>query len=392
MQLVATTQEIVQIAKILEQESEIAFDTEFIRETTFFPQLEILQVAGAGQVWLIDAQALNTEQIKPLLNVFLNPKILKVVHAAHGDQECLWAAYGVLAAPVFDTAVGASLMGLGDNIGLGKLLKLTVGVELAKGYARTNWAKRPLPPAVLEYAALDVQYLIEVKNFLFKKLEEQKRTAWAMELSAKFSDIKLYDVPAEDMTKKLAQNGKFNLRDYGVLMELVKWRESRVRELNVPRRWLADDGVLMDLAKIKPKTEEQIKSFRGLSKGEHRSPHLERLLKVIQVGLSEGVEAPADLKRRTESQPTSEESRGLDLLRVYLSMLSDETGVALKHLVQPNDMLPLLRLKPETVEAISKSGFVSPQVGAEGVQKLFEFLTGARVLKMQGSGAGSICT
>lgn len=396
MQLVNTTQEIQQIASTLKdyfyknpEKAQIAYDTEFIRETTFYPKLEILQIAGAEQVWIIDAQAFNKTQLKPLLEIFLDPGVLKIVHAAHGDQECMWAAYDHLPTPLFDTAIGASLLGFGENVGLSKLLKQTVGVDLMKGYTRTNWSKRPLPDEILQYAALDVQYLVEVKEYLFKKLEKENRVDWALKLSSKYSDERVYDVPPEELTKKIAHSGKFNLKDYGVLLELVRWREARVRELNVPRRWLADDGVLLDLAKIKPKTEEQLKSFRGLSKSEHKKPYCDRILTVIQKAVEADIEIPASIRAK-HAQPTLEESRSLELLKVYLGMLSEEIGIASKYLIQSNDLLALLRLRPQTLEELRKSEMVSAHVQNQKLNELYHFLKGDLLLGLSAQGIRSI--
>ena len=368
--------ELQELCQKLSTAKEIAFDTEFIRESTFYPQLEIIQIATTEEAWLIDAQAFTEQELKPLAAVFTNPKILKIVHAAHGDQECLLAAMDVLAMPLFDTAVGASLCGLGDSIGLGNLMKQVLGIDHPKAYARTNWSKRPLPKPVLEYAALDVKHLIEVAHSLFEKLEKSDRKKWAMELSAKFTELSLYAVPPEEITKRLAQSGKFNLKDYGVLLELVRWREKRVRELNVPRRWLAEDGVLIDLTKVKPTTLEQLQAFRGLSKGELKSPHLEKILKAIATGMSGDKELPADLKRKNILQASNEEAIVMDLLKVVLSLLSEEYQIAGKHIVPPGSLLLLVRLKAKTIEDFVASGLVSSQLGEVGTQQIFSFLKG----------------
>jgi ribonuclease D len=383
LDLIHHSKEIAPIAKKLSEATLIAFDTEFIRESTFYPKLEILQIATPDDAWLIDCQAISKKDMKPILDVFLNPKVLKIVHAAHGDQECLLSAYDILATPVFDTAVGASLCGLGDNIGLGNLIRSILGIELPKGYARTNWSKRPLPKPVLEYALLDVKHLIEVAQILFERLDKNGRRAWALDLSSKFSERKLYEVPPEDIAKRLAQSGKFNVRDYAVLLELVRWREERVRELDVPRRWLAEDGVLIDLAKIKPSTPEQLQGFRGLSKGESKLPQANRILAAIDRGLKNEDEIPRDIKQRSAAQPNSDESLGMDLLRVILSLLSDEFSIASKHIVLPQNLLPLLRLKPKSVQDLLESALVSPQLGESGMEKLYRFLTGEQGLVLE---------
>jgi ribonuclease D len=382
LDLIDQSKDIAPIAKKLADASLIAFDTEFIRESTFFPKLEILQIATPTDAWLIDCQAISARDMKPILDVFVDSKALKIVHAAHGDQECLLSAYDILAAPLFDTAVGASLCGLGDNIGLGNLIRSVLGIDLPKGYARTNWSKRPLPKPVLEYALLDVKHLIEVAGILFDRLDRNGRRAWALELSSKVSERKLYEIPPEEIAKRLAQSGKFNVRDYAVLLELVRWREERVRELDVPRRWLAEDGVLIDLAKIKPTTPEQLQGFRGLSKGEAKHPHANRILAAIDRGVKNKDEIPNDIKQRSAAQPNSEESMAMDLLRVVLSLLSDEYSIASKHIVLPQNILPLVRLKPKSVEDLAASNLVSAQLGEKGLEQLFRFLSGEHGLRL----------
>jgi ribonuclease D len=384
LELISDPVRIAEIGGKLAAAEWIAYDTEFIRESTFYPKLEVLQLATPDGAWLIDARAVHKRDMAPILDALTHPSILKIVHAAHGDQECLLSAYDLLAAPVFDTAVGASLCGLGDNIGLGNLLRSVLGIELPKGYARTNWSKRPLPKPVLEYALLDVKHLIEVARILFERLDENGRRAWALDLSSKFSERSLYEVPPEEIAKRLAQSGKFHVRDYAVLLELVRWREARVRELNVPRRWLAEDGVLIDLAKIKPATLEQLQGFRGLSKGETRSPHGDRILEAVLRGISSEAEVPIEVKRRNILQPNAEEGMAMDLLRVVLDLLSEEFQISAKHIVQPQNLLPLLRLHPRDLNELAESGLVSPQLGDKGLNDLVAFLKGESSLSVEG--------
>jgi ribonuclease D len=387
--LITTPKEIEELAKTLNQVKEIAFDTEFIRESTFYPKLEILQIATREGAWLVDVQAFQergrtkVDELQPLIDVLVNPAILKIVHAAHGDQECLLSAMGILAAPLFDTAVGASLTGMGDNIGLGNLLKSVLGFDHPKGYARTNWSKRPLPRPVLEYALLDVLHLIQVSDILFERLEKTDRKQWALDLSARFSEKSLYESPPDVIAKRLAQSGKFNVRDYGVLLELVSWREERVRELNVPKRWLADDGVLIDLAKIKPSSLEQLQGFRGLSKGELKAPHADRILQAVARGVADKSEIPDDLKRRSILQPNNDENGAMELMRVCLSLFAEDYQIASKHIVSPPNILPLLRLKPKSIEELQSSDLVSSQLGDEGMKRFFAFLTGHEALILE---------
>ena len=259
--LITTAEEIQSISDRLKTKQIIAFDTEFIREKTFFPQLEIIQIATDEEAWLVDAQAFVADEegtahpaVQPLLDIFLDENILKVVHAAQADQECLHTSYNMVATPVMDTAIAASLCGLGENIGLANLLKSVLKVNIRKGYARTNWSVRPLPKHLIEYAYNDVVHLVELGKSSVKRLENMNRLDWALEISSQWSNPKLYRPDPDSIAKRLSKSGRINEENYPVLLELLRWREEKVRELNIPRRWLADDDVLMSLAETCPRT------------------------------------------------------------------------------------------------------------------------------------------
>lgn len=388
MSLLSQPHEIAELATVLKSEPVIAFDTEFIRESTFFPIVEIIQVATEAQTWLVDAQAFKRNfkagdpqsfdpGLKPLLDIFTNPEILKIVHAAQGDQECLYTSFGVTATPTLDTAVAASLCGLGDGIGLGKLLKSILGVTLTKGHARTNWSVRPLPKQLLEYAHADVQHLVLLGKTLIAELEKSGRKTWAMELSAKWENKALYEADIPGITQKLARGGRFDSRGAAVLASLVQWRETRVRQLNLPRKWVADDHVLIDLARVRPKDVEHLSTFRGLNKGELRNSG-EAILEAIRSAEGKG---PLHLaKVLSTGVPTQEEGPVLDVLRCYVNILADRHRIAAKHLLTTSKLLPLLRSKSYTQEELEKSGLLSGEAARLIGAELLALLNGERAL------------
>jgi len=379
-----TPSEIIELAKILAKAPIISFDTEFIRENTFYPSVELIQVATRKESWLVDAQAFrgkNAEGLRPLLDIFENPKILKILHAAQGDQECLYTSYKTVAKPSFDTAVGAALCGYGDGIGLGNLLKALLGVNLKKGHARTNWAARPLPAQLIEYAHADVEFLVEAGEALLAKLDESGRRAWALELSAKWEDPALYSPDPEGLTHKLAKSGRMDARTFATLQELMKWREERVRVLNLPRRWVADDQVLLDLANVKPKDLEHLSAFRGLNKGEMKASG-EKILEAIRRG-SEVKEGKGPAAVRTE-HPSGDESQTLDLMKTYLGILADRERIALKHLLTTNQLLPLLREKSASPEEWVAKKLMSAEAARLVGGELHALLQGKRALSIDG--------
>jgi ribonuclease D len=386
--MLSTAEEISLLAETLKRHSVIAFDTEFIRESTFFPIVEIIQVATEEQSWLVDAQAFKRNYrsgdpesydpaLKPLLEVFTNPNILKIVHASQGDQECLYTSFGVVASPSLDTAVAASLCGYGDGIGLGKLLKTVLDVALAKGHARTNWSVRPLPAQLVDYAHSDVKHLVLLGKTLLDQLDTIGRRQWALELSAKWEDTALYRPDMDEMAQKLARGGRLDQKGYAALRELVKWREERVRQLNLPRRWVADDHVLVDLAHVRPKDISHLGTFRGLNKGELKNSG-EAILAALRRG-EEDLETIAP-KFPKPSIPTAEESQILELLRCFVSMLADQHKIAAKHLLTTAKLLPLLRGKVSQSSELVEKGILSEEAARLIGDELISMIRGKRAL------------
>ena len=391
LELLSSPSEIRALAANLKQKKIIAFDTEFIRETTFYPVVEIIQVATDEESWLIDAQAFfvkdggeKREGLRPLLDIFEDRSILKVLHAAQGDQECLFTAFGVVATPSFDTAVAASLCGYGDGIGLGNLLKAVLGVTIKKGHARTNWSVRPLPAQLSEYAHADVIHLVEAAEKLISELDQLKRKDWALELSAKWEDKKLYMPDPDGLANKLGKGGRLDQKGYAALVELVRWREERVRQLNLPRRWVADDNILMDLAQVRPKDIAHLSAFRGLNKGELKNSG-EAILTALQRA-SESAPISAPKNPRTE-MATGEESQAVELLKCYVGILADRQQVAIKHLMNAAQLLPLLRSQVTTVEDFVTQGVLSESSARLIGPEVLAMLQGKRALSLD-SGDG----
>ncbi len=392
--LLTTAEEITDLSRKLEPEKVISFDTEFIRESTFYPIVEIIQVATETESWLVDAQAFKKRAksatnsppnspssydpgLQPLLDIFTNPQILKIVHAAQGDQECLYTSFGVVASPTLDTAVAASLCGYGDGIGLARLLQIVLNVAVKKGHARTNWSVRPLPEHLLNYAHEDVKYLVLLGKKLLDQLDTLKRKPWALELSAKYEDKSLYEIDVEKMAHKLARGRRLDPKAYATLFALVKWREERIKKLNLPRRWVADDNVLLDLAQVKPKDMPHLSSFRGLNKGELKASG-ELILEII-ARATEEVE-PHFARPEKALVPTQSEAQVLDLLKCFVNILADAHHVAPKHLMTSNQLLPLLRNKVENEADLRSLGILSEEANRLIGKELLEFVQGKKAL------------
>ena len=227
----------------------VGLDTEFIRERTYWPQLALVQLAIGGDILLIDPLEPGiTDALRPLL---LDTSITKVMHSAGEDLVAFHHACGAVPTPLFDTQVAAALTGIGAGMGYQRLVSEMTGVDLPKGETRSDWLKRPLRPAQLEYAADDVVHLAALHERLSQALEASGRTEWF----------------EEDCTRMLAtaENGaerwphlSFRASQYldeaarMRLLRLLRWREQHARERDRPRSWVLDNELAADLARNPP--------------------------------------------------------------------------------------------------------------------------------------------
>lgn len=374
------------VAEKLSEAQEIAFDTEFLRERTYFPQLGLIQIADAKEAWLVDPLALSEREMDPLLDVLTDPDILKIAHSAEQDQECLAHDYGITARPLFDTSIGAALTGMGDQIGLAPLLRKMVGVDLPKGHTRTNWLKRPLQDAMAEYAALDVYYLVDVGRRLLRDLEKRGRKQWALGLSAQLADPKRYEANGAGPARKLASGSRLSAREYAVLKELSAWREERVRKSDIPRRWLAEDSTLMQLTRAQPKDVEHLADFRGLG-ARVRDYGGEKILEAI----ARGRDVPeAELEEPPQKpEPTPRESAALVVFKSFLTFLARENDVPLRYLMDGDTPLHLLRGRFESLDDLRASGLLSDGAIEVLGEEMLAILSGRRALKIENGTAVS---
>ncbi len=384
---------IEQLANQLQTDPVIAIDTEFIREKTFFPTLELIQVANREDSWLIDARAFldspedkSLEGMRPFLDVLESPNPLKIFHAAQADQECLYTSFGVTAHPTLDTALAASLLGYGDNISLRNLLRQALGVRIKKGHARSHWSLRPLPDQLKDYAHADVIHLVELGEKLLEELDEQNRRPWAMALSAELENPALYEPQPEEIAKRLSKSGRITSKTYPVLVELAQWREDRIRHLNIPRKWLMDDGVLLDLAEVRPKDLKHLETFRGISKDEVAAQG-EAILAAIKRGVESEPRKPA--KAYTSNHT---ETRTVELLRCFLEMLAEQNGVASRFLISPRKIHLLFMNQFETTQDLVDQDILTEQAAQLIGDELVAFMHGRRALTLTQGAARIIKT
>ncbi|MFO7594177.1 MAG: ribonuclease D [Pseudomonadota bacterium] len=273
-----TPEQLDALCRQLNRHDWLTLDTEFLREKTYRPRLCLLQVANPDVVACVDPLAL--EDLSPLLDVLYNPAITKVLHAAHQDLEIFFEMRGEVPTPIFDTQIAATLLGHGEQIGYGNLVKIELGIELEKAHARADWCRRPLETALLEYAADDVRHLREVYLRQRNTLAELGREQWLQPDFDELTDPSRYSNPPEQAWRRLKGGNRLKGVQLAVLQALAAWREERAQQSDRPRRWIIKDDILLDLAKQMPQELSKLKRIRGLEDATVQR-HGETLLQII---------------------------------------------------------------------------------------------------------------
>lgn len=382
--LIATPGELADACTELKKSPVIALDTEFIRETTFYPNLALIQLATEAQVFLVDPLAFDKTSLAPMQEVLTDPNILKVVHSAQADEECLWTAYGYLAAPIFDTSIAASLLGMGDQVGLGRLLEDAIGVTIEKGHSRTNWLQRPLPAELLTYAREDVVHLVAAYQKLKDQLAKHKRLDWAMELSAAWAKPERFTPNFIDMAEKVGRRKRMDAKTLSLLARLMEWRERVAIALNVPRRRVADEQALIDIAVTRPAAEAHLHSFRGMHKAV-MAKHTEELLELCR---DSSVMPELTVVRPEKSRESSDEKLAIELFQYAVKVLAIRHRLSAKHLLDRDAAEKILFGKFSGPSEWVTAGLISQDIHAMIGEELWAFVTGKMSLSLSG---GKIC-
>ncbi len=240
----------------------LAIDTEFLRESTYYPQLCLLQIAGEGALACVDP--LQLPDLSILWQLIYRPDKLKVFHAGRQDLEILYYLNRRLPQPIFDTQLAAPLLGYPEQVGYAHLVAEVLGVSLDKGHTRTNWRKRPLSPEQIQYAADDVRYLGPLFLKLRKRLEQTQRLTWLEHDFNTLTDPATYINLPEEAWRRIKGTHKLNGRPLAVLKRLAAWREETAAASNQPRGWVLKDDLLFHIARLRPQTPEALAQLRGI--------------------------------------------------------------------------------------------------------------------------------
>lgn len=243
----------------------LALDTEFMRVSTFFPKLALIQVSDGRATTLIDP--LRIQDWTAFAALLTNPAITKIMHSCSEDMLVFYTFLKVLPTPVFDTQIATALLNEGVGISYQNLVKLRFGIELPKGETRSDWLQRPLTSDQLEYAALDVAYLPQCWQAQCARLQEQGRADWLREDCARL--VQQYAAELASDFSDYYQNFKaaWQLRpqQLAALQKLAAWREQRARKRDKPRSWIIKDNALFAFAQNMLTSKAQLAAVEEVS-------------------------------------------------------------------------------------------------------------------------------
>jgi ribonuclease D len=332
--IITTTEALAAACDRLAKFEFVTVDTEFMRETTYWPKLCIIQIASTDEAVVIDAEAPGLD-LAPFFALMANEAVVKVFHAARQDIEIVWHLGGILPHPIFDTQVAAMVCSFGESISYDQLVGRITGHPIDKSSRFTDWSRRPLTPQQVEYAIADVTHLRDVYKALKEKLDKENRNDWVAEEMNVLTSVDTYQVDPANVWKRLKMRIKKPLQ-LAVLMEVAAWREREAQARDVPRGRILKDDAIYEIAEQHPTTAEALARLRTIPRGFERSRTAEDILAAVK----KAVDLPKDkLPKVPKVKPASDgNGAAVDLLKVLLKMTSEEHGVAARVIATVDDL------------------------------------------------------
>jgi ribonuclease D len=333
MKPITTTDKLAEVCERLARYPFATVDTEFLRESTYYPKLCVAQIASPDEAVVIDALSPEID-LSPFFTLMSDQSVVKVFHAARQDIEICWHEAGIIPSPLVDTQVAAMVLGYGDSISYDQLVQRITGDALDKSNRFTDWTRRPLTEAQLTYAVSDVTHLRDVYVKLSKDLAKQGRTEWMKEEMRVLTSPDTYRMEPELAWQRLKTRVR-KPKELAVLIEVAAWREQEAQTRDIPRGRVLKDDVIGDIAVQAPTTIERLGSLRSLPKGFERSKWGEAIIEAVKRGLAHD---PKTLPRieRTKTAPNGQAI--VELLKVLLRMTAERHGVAAKVIATMDDL------------------------------------------------------
>ncbi|MBB6225980.1 ribonuclease D [Polymorphobacter multimanifer] len=306
-----------------------------MRETTYFPDLCLVQLGTSEEACAIDPKAPGID-LEPLLKLLVREEVLKVFHAGGQDLEIIYNLTGTTPAPLFDTQIAAMALGLGEQVGYTNLVAAYLGIQVDKGARFTDWARRPLNDRQLDYAIGDVTHLATLFPKMLEKLRKTGRGGWLDDEMARAADPATYaNDPDKAWTRLRLPSRKADV--LGRLKALARWRELEARDKDVPRGRIVKDETLGDIAASPPRAQADLARVRGLSAAWANNGIGDRLMRSL---VDAAPLSPDEMPAREPQRPGLSTDGALvaDLLKLLLKIRSKEAGVAPRLIVRGDEL------------------------------------------------------
>ena len=320
----------------LSQSNFVCVDTEFMRESTFWPELCLIQIADTNEAAAIDPMTPGID-LKPLLDLLVdNEDVLKVFHAGGQDIEIIYNLTAKTPHPLFDTQIAAMALGQGEQIGYSNLVDSWLGIQVDKGARFTDWARRPLEERQITYAIADVTHLAEIFPKMLDKLRKTGRGAWLDQEMERLADPANYANDPDNAWKRVRIAGR-KPDVLGRLKALARWREMEARGKNLPRGRIVKDETLADLASHPPRKQADLSRVRGLSATWAGNDIGARLMAALDDAKPM---TNAEMPPRDDRKPGLGKEGALvaDLLKLLLKIRSRDIDVASRLLARSEDL------------------------------------------------------
>jgi ribonuclease D len=333
MDLITTTADLATTCMRMSNHAFVTVDTEFLRETTYYPLLCVAQMATSDEAVVVDALATGLE-LDPLFELMADERVVKVFHAARQDIEIMWHRAKLIPRPIFDTQVAAMVLGYGDSISYDQLVQRVTGAVLDKSLRFTDWSRRPLSAAQVAYAISDVTHLRDVFLSLSGDLRRRGRSEWVDEEMKVLTSPETYRAEPELAWERLKTRIR-KPKELAVLIEVAAWREREAQSRDVPRGRVLKDETVGDIAIHAPTTPEKLGALRSLPHGFERSRWGTEILEAVKRGLARN---PTALPRLDRPRQVINGNATVELLKVLLRMTSERYGVAAKVIATADDL------------------------------------------------------
>ena len=333
MEPITSTDSLAQACARLAKHPCVTIDTEFLRESTYYPILCVMQMASPDEALVVDALAPDID-LAPFFALMADERVLKVFHAGRQDIEIVWHRAGLIPHPVFDTQIAAMVLGHGDSISYEQLVQRITGDYLDKSHRFTDWSRRPLSKAQITYAISDVTHLRDIYLALSADLAKRGRIEWVNEEMEILTSPDTYRAEPERAWQRVRTRAR-KPKELAVLMEVAAWREREAQSRDVPRGRVLKDDALGDIAVQAPTSMEKLAALRSLPRGFERSKWGEAILQAVERGLARDLKS---LPRIERSRTAVNGAAIVELLKVLLRMTAERHAVAAKVIATVEDL------------------------------------------------------